>query len=120
MTPEGKVKKQIKKVLDKYRNNRLWSFMPVPYGYGARTVDYIGCCNSLFFSIEAKAPGKKPTALQEQTLTAHKKARGKTFVIDGTENTDTVEDLDRWIEDTLMTVSEIVPCVPETCRDALP
>ena len=37
MTPEGKVKKKIKEVLDEYG---VYYFMPVQHGYGPRGVDF--------------------------------------------------------------------------------
>ncbi len=78
-TPEGKIKKMIKKVLDKQED--LYYEMPVPSGYGKSGLDYQGCFRGEYFAIEAKAPGKVPTALQEETIRRIEKAGGKTFVI---------------------------------------
>lgn len=56
-TPEGKVKKSIKKLLDKYN---IWYFMPAANGFGKVGIpDFICCANGRFLGIEAKAPGKK-------------------------------------------------------------
>lgn len=89
-TPEGKVKQKISNVL---RNTPgLYYFMPVPGGFGQSTVDYIGCYCGLFFAIEAKKPGGKPTQRQTQIMNAMEKAWGKVFVIDG----DTTE-LEAWL-----------------------
>lgn len=97
MTPEGKVKRQIKKVVDNYRNyGTLYCYMPVPGGYGAPTLDYIGFFYGHGFAIEAKAPGKAPTPRQELTIAQMRSAGARVFVIDGTDNTDTVSDLDTW------------------------
>lgn len=94
-TPEGKVKTQIKKVLKPFIDNgTMWAFWPVPYGYGKREIDCIGCHLGEFFAIEAKAHGKEPTALQELTIGSMRKARGKVFVIDGQ---DTMQPLVDWL-----------------------
>lgn len=67
MTPEGKVKAQVKAVLKKYR---VWYFMPVSAGYGKHGVpDFICCVHNggmfgAFLAIECKAEGGKITALQ--------------------------------------------------------
>lgn len=95
-TPEGRTKKKIKIVLDKYSNYGLWYFMPVPGGYGAPALDYIGAFLGSGFSIEAKAPGKKLTPRQELTSAQMRAARMRVFVVDGTGDTDTVEDIDAW------------------------
>jgi hypothetical protein len=81
-TPEGKIKAKIKKLLDSY-GERLYYFMPVPTGYGKRSVDYLCCVDGLFFAIEAKRPGAKPTAYQEITLQQIRFAGGTVFVING-------------------------------------
>lgn len=81
-TPEGKIKQQIKKILDSHAPF-LYYYMPVPNGYGRPTVDYLGCICGFFFSIEAKKPGGKPTALQAQVMLEIDEAGGKSFVIDG-------------------------------------
>jgi hypothetical protein len=57
-------------------------FMPVPYGYGKSTVDYLICHYGLFIGIEAKAPGKRPTARQRQIMEEIVAAGGVAFVID--------------------------------------
>ena len=92
-TPESRVKTKINKVLDKYKG-RIYKYMPVPGGFGAPTLDYLGCFRGLFFAIEAKAPGKEPTPRQEGTIDTMHGARGRVFVIDG----DTSE-LEKWLEE---------------------
>lgn len=79
-TPEGRVKAAVKKVLADYVIYQYW---PVPGGYGAPTLDCIGCCNGWFFAIETKAPGEKPTPRQFQTIGDMRKAGAIIFVIDG-------------------------------------
>lgn len=81
MTPEGKIKQKIKKLLDMY-GEQIYIFMPVQSGYGAVTVDFLCCINGRFVAIEAKAPGKKPTPRQDEVLRRVEAARGIWFVID--------------------------------------
>lgn len=83
MTPEGKVKRAINKVLDKYKS--IYKFMPVPSGYGKSSLDYILCFHGRFIAVEAKAPGKKPTARQKQIIDQIRRADGVTLVIDSVE-----------------------------------
>lgn len=83
MTPEGKVKKQVKDLLDKTPG--CWYFMPATYGYGrSGTPDIIGCHCERFFAIECKANGNKPTALQEAAMEKIRVAGGIAVVVDGT------------------------------------
>lgn len=77
-TPESKVKLQVKKLLKEFHCYQFW---PVQTGYGAATLDCIGCFGGRFFSIETKAPGKKPTPRQELTMADINAARGAVFVI---------------------------------------
>lgn len=82
MTPEGKTKREINKILGYFQE--VWWYMPVPSGFGKQTVDYIGCAAGEFFCIEAKKAGGKPTELQAKNLADVQMAKGKTFVINGT------------------------------------
>lgn len=104
MTPEGKVKAQVNRVLARYKG--MYRFMPVPYGYGASTLDYIICFRGRFISIETKAPGKKPTDRQKMIATQITAAGGKVFIIDG----DTTE-LETYLESVKHAPH---PCSPET------
>lgn len=82
MTPEGKIKQRIKKLLDNYRiSSHLYAYMPVPGGFGAPTLDYLGCINGMFFAIEAKRPGGKPTMRQWTTIKMLQAAGAAVFVI---------------------------------------
>lgn len=81
-TPEGKVKRAIRKVLDEFKPDVFYD-MPVPSGYGRQSLDFIGCAGGKYFAIEAKAPGKKPTPRQVNTIAERERAGGKCFVIDG-------------------------------------
>lgn len=99
-TPEGKVKDAVKKVLGVF-GDKIDGFWPVPSGYGESHLDYVGCVNGFFLSIETKAPGKKPTPRQKERKRRVELAGGKVFIIDGTTNTDTFADLTTWIYDAL-------------------
>lgn len=87
---ERTVKDRVKRVLNKYE---AYYYMPVPGGYGAATLDFIGCVKGYYFSIETKAPGKKPTARQKVTITRMREAGGKVFVIDGD-----CSELESWLQ----------------------
>lgn len=84
MTPEGKVKAQVKKVLAKY-GDELDQFWPVQNGMGSPALDCIVCYRGHHIEIETKAPGKKPTPRQLITIAKKEKAGAKVFVIDGEE-----------------------------------
>jgi len=90
-TPEGTVKRAIKKVLNKHG---VYSHMPVQNGMGQRSLDYVCCFRGLYIAIEAKAPGKKPTEQQFKTMAKIRNAGGYAFVVDGPEK---VELLDRFL-----------------------
>jgi hypothetical protein len=78
MTPEGRVKAQVKKWLVHYCYYQFW---PVQIGYGAATVDCLACSAGGFIAIECKAPGKKPTPRQLTTMRAIRKAGGQTWLV---------------------------------------
>jgi Holliday junction resolvase len=66
MTPEAKVKKAVKKLLDE---RKAYYFMPATGGYGRSGVpDIVGCHKGMFFGIECKAGDNEPTALQLREL----------------------------------------------------
>ena len=81
-TPEGAVKRNIKSVLV---TAGAYFFMPVQNGYGADTVDYLGFRkgDGRGFAVEAKAPGKEPTARQRKRLRAVLETGAAAFVLDG-------------------------------------
>ena len=82
MTPEGKVKKRVKEIL---KEVGAYYTMPVTGGYGNSGVpDFIICKGGLFYGIECKANGGKPTALQLKNLEDIRKAGGVAMVIDET------------------------------------
>jgi hypothetical protein len=77
-TPEGKVKEQVKRLLKKYGCYQFW---PVQVGYGAATLDCLGCYNGKFFAVETKAPGKRLTPRQSLTRKDMQDANGVVFVV---------------------------------------
>ena len=81
MTPEGKVKAKVNRAL--YNWDHVYKFMPVQMGFGAATLDYLISVNGYFLGIETKAPGKKPTDRQLQTMAQIVAAGGTVLVIDG-------------------------------------
>lgn len=95
MTPEGRVKKQVRALLNLY-GDQLYHEWPVPGGYGKSGLDVIGCIRGRMFSIETKAPGKKPTKRQELTIMDIRKAGGVVFVIDG--SFESMSALKEWLD----------------------
>jgi len=90
MTPEGKVKAKIKRLLSKYE---CWSYMPVSNGMGAPALDFQCSKKGRAFAIEAKAPGKKPTPRQVSTMREYRGHNIPSFVCDGTN----YDELEAWI-----------------------
>lgn len=82
MTPEGRVKDAVKKVLKSYG---IWYFMPAANGFGKVGVPDIICCyEGKFLAIETKAPGKvaNTTANQERCIEEIRAAKGWALVVD--------------------------------------
>ncbi len=82
MTPEGRVKKRVKEIL-----NELGAYYTMPMGTGfssSGAPDFIICIAGLFYGIECKANGGKPTALQLKHHDDIRKAGGIAVVIDET------------------------------------
>jgi len=78
MTPEAKVKKRIKSLLDA---NKVYYHMTVTGGFGkSGTPDFLCCHKGRFFSIEAKA-GTAVTLLQELAMDKIREAGGTAFVV---------------------------------------
>ena len=79
MTPESKVKKQIKKLLDEAN---AYYAMPIGTGYGNSGVpDFLCCVNGKFVAIEAKAGKGQATALQLKNLQLINACGGYTLII---------------------------------------
>jgi hypothetical protein len=82
MTPEGRVKARVRKVLG---DIGAFYSMPMTGGFGnSGDPDFLICHNGRFFGIECKAKGNKPTALQLKRLDDIRKAGGVALVIDET------------------------------------
>jgi hypothetical protein len=76
----------------------VYTYMPVPGGFGSPSLDFIGCAKGRFFAIETKAKGKKLTAQQEQTARVMRLAGATVFEVIGD---DGLEELDRWLSEVL-------------------
>lgn len=94
MTPEAKVKKKIRTVLEKCG---AYYAMPVTGGYGASGVpDFLICIKGRFIAVEAKAGTNKPTALQVSNMKRIEDAGGLSIVINE-HNVDQLETILRGI-----------------------
>ena len=92
MTPEAKVKNNVKKVLDEFG---AYHFSPATHGYGRSGVpDIIGCYRGWFFAVECKAGKGKTTALQERELRKIRESGGFAIVI----NEENIEELRAWVQ----------------------
>lgn len=78
-TPESKVKKQVKKILD---DLGAYHFSPMMDGYGRSGVpDIIACYKGRFLAIECKAGDNKPTLLQLRNIEDIKRNGGLAIVV---------------------------------------
>lgn len=78
-TPEVKVKKAIKKIL---QDSLTYFAMPIGSGYGnAGVPDFLVCHKGRFIGIEAKAGNGKTTALQDKHLADIRAAGGQALVV---------------------------------------
>ena len=79
ITPEGAVKRQIKKILEV---TKAYWVMPVSNGMGNHGVpDFLVCHKGQFIGIEAKAGKGKTTALQEAHLSRIRESGGTAMVV---------------------------------------
>ena len=93
MTPEGKVKEQVKRILKSFNDyyGHIWYYMPVTSGFGKKGIpDFIASIGGFFVAIETKAAGQRPTALQSKTLAQITHDGGISLVLDET-NIDNLE-----------------------------
>ena len=83
MTPEGKVKQQVKKILDDYAvDHPCYYFFPPANGYGRQGIpDVIACIGGRFLAIECKAGKGTTTELQDRELFKINAAGGVTLVV---------------------------------------
>lgn len=93
MTPEGRVKAQVKSML---KRAGAYYHMPVQNGMGAPSLDFICCLEGRYFGIETKAGNKGPTERQENTMEQIRRAGGLAFLVN--ENPDTLVTLEVWIK----------------------
>ena len=78
-TPEGKVKTAVKKYLTSID---AWYCMPATGGFGQSGVpDFLVCWKGLFYGIETKAPGGRPTPYQVHQLRAIRLTGGYEAII---------------------------------------
>lgn len=92
MTPEGRMKEKVKKIL---REAGAYYHCPVMNGMGSPTLDFICCFRGRYLAIETKAPGKLPTERQRITMTQITDAGGAVLVISEIRHLDQLQD---WLE----------------------
>ena len=93
MTPEARVKKEVKKQLDELG---AFYFFPATGGYGRSGVpDVVGCYRGCFFAVECKAGKGKTTALQDLAINNIRKAGGVAIVVNETN----VHEVMQWVRD---------------------
>jgi radical SAM superfamily enzyme YgiQ (UPF0313 family) len=95
MTPESKVKAKVREVLS--RHPSMYTYWPVPSGFGRTNLDVIGCFRGMYFCIETKREGGKPTLKQHKELERMASAMGKVFVIAG-ESSPVLAELEQWLD----------------------
>lgn len=79
MTPEGKLKKKVKALLDEFG---AWHCSPMGGSYGRAGVpDILACVNRWFLAIETKAGNNAPTKLQRYELDRVSSAGGVAIVV---------------------------------------
>lgn len=102
MTPEGKVKKRVKDILEAAGAYHNW---PVPAGYGVPMLDCVGCHRGEFFMVETKVRGQVLTPRQEFTKALVEECGGKVFIVTGEVETDPntwpgFTELEQWLSRT--------------------
>lgn len=94
-TPEAKVKKAVKAILDELH---VYHFSPFQAGMGRAGIPDIICCvNGRFVGIECKAGNNVTTALQNKELAAIHAAGGFAFVARET-NIDDLKERLLWLK----------------------
>lgn len=96
MTPEGKVKAQIKELL---KRHGVWFCMPLGQAYGRAGVpDFLCCVHGKFVGVEAKSATGKQTALQKLEGARIREAGGE-YVVVSPQTFDQFKDmLNQWTE----------------------
>lgn len=111
-TPESYTKKRLREILAQY--DGMYSYWPVPSGFGRTTVDCLGCYRGRFFIVETKAEKKKPTLKQTIELQDAEAAMGKSFWMAGPKDP-AFDDLIAWLND----LRKNVPNDPRVTPDAV-
>jgi hypothetical protein len=93
-TSEGRVKAKLRKILSQY--DGVYTYWPVPSGYGKTTLDVIGSYRGLFFAAETKREGAKPTLRQTAEIHAMEDSMARVFVIAG-EQSPAFDELVEWL-----------------------
>lgn len=94
MTPEGKVKKAVREILQKYH---VYYTMPVTGGFGRQGApDFICCVRGMFVGIECKFGKNQPTPLQKAVALTIEQSGGVALTI-WENNTYIVEDTIKYI-----------------------
>ena len=94
LTPEAKVKKKVKEILDQMG---VYHFSPMQNGMGRAGIpDIIGCLEGYFIGIECKAGKGTTTALQERELTRIQNAGGLALVVNEA-NINQLWEIKEWI-----------------------
>jgi Holliday junction resolvase len=94
VTPEGRVKAAVRKVLDA---EGVYYFMPAANGFGRAGIPDIICCvQGFFLALELKAGNGKTTALQDREITAINVHGGRAVVINEN-NINEVKEIIAWI-----------------------
>ena len=83
MKPEAAIKAKIRAW---FLQQGAYVFAPVQNGMGMSTVDQLVCFKGKFIGIEAKVPGKYPTARQYQSLRAIEAAGGQAYHVTSLED----------------------------------
>lgn len=93
MTPEGRVKEKVKRLLRKY--DAYWH-CPVQNGMGAPALDFMQVTvGGLVCAIECKAGSGTLTARQRSTVADIRRAGGTVLVV--TDQESTIEELEQWL-----------------------
>lgn len=95
MTPEGKVKEKIKKLLKEFG---AYYHMPVQNGMGKPSLDFVCCHKGRFLAIEAKTEKGHLTARQQATIDEMQKAGAIVLVIRGESDGETFAILRSYLE----------------------
>lgn len=105
MTPEGKVKAEVRRVLKAWQ---AYTFMPVQMGYGPATIDILACIRGRFVGIETKRLGglAHVTRRQLDCMDQIRAAGGLAYAVDSGEM------LDQYLRQDLA-------CQPTTTRTTL-